>query len=455
MSTKSKLSVIVSAVLEALDEEILRDEFGEVGGLFEKNGKQVLAVMKRYVPTLFSAAEMEYLKQNGYILATKRFNNRESVLFDWTAMFAKDEDLERIQDQAKEAERARKIEAKRLDALRKHVVHEKSIASVLEAAMASHPNVRFDAGSMTDKVKIGKGNLGVPLLFLSDLHYSEVVAPEQIAGMNEYNVEIADKRIDRVFENTHKMLSSHLKADHSSIVVALGGDMISGDIHEELKETNDLRTTEAVFGLADRIAIGLKGLAREFKTVHVPCVVGNHGRLTKKPTAKNFGLDSWDYVLYVMIAQQLKKEAPNVKVHLTQGMDLDFQIFNTRYKLTHGNQFKSNGGIGGIWPSLMRGNANRQKRAGLFGQSYDFLMMGHFHQLGYVEDLIVNGSVKGYDEYASSKGLPFERARQALWLTHPEEGRTITTQVFADEEDPARFKSRPAEGTSFHIVDKN
>ncbi|OCX72829.1 hypothetical protein A6M27_15175 [Acidithiobacillus thiooxidans] len=451
MSTKTKLSQIIATIIEVMDDKILRGSMGEIGGLFEKGQHQTLVVFEKQIGKLFSPEEVEYLRANHFFLLAKRVNRKECAVYDWTAMFSKDEELERIQAQAREAERIGRTEAKRLALLRAHVSKEKTLASMLEQAMLSHPNVRLDAGSFTDKVKPGKGNLGVPLLFLSDLHYSEVVQADQIDGMNAYDVEIANKRINRVFENTHKMLSSHLKADHGSIVVAMGGDMISGDIHEELKETNDLRTTEAVFNLADRLALGLKGLASEFKTVHVPCVVGNHGRLTKKPTAKNFGLDNWDYVLYTMIAQQLKREAPNVIVHPTRGMDLDFQIFNTRYKLTHGNQFKSNGGIGGIWPSLMRGNANRQKRAGIFGQTYDFLMMGHFHQLGYVEDLIVNGSVKGYDEYASSKGLPFERARQALWLTHPEEGRTITSQVFADE-DPARSKQRSVKGTAFHIT---
>jgi hypothetical protein len=44
----------------------------------------------------------------------------------------------------------------------------------------------------------------------------------------------------------------------------------------------------------------------------------------------------------------------------------------------------------------------------------------------------VNGSLKGYDEYAYTNNFPFEPPTQALWLTHPEFGITISMPVFVD-----------------------
>ena len=50
---------------------------------------------------------------------------------------------------------------------------------------------------------------------------------------------------------------------------------------------------------------------------------------------------------------------------------------------------------------------------------YDTMLCGHFHQYVQLQRLIVNGSLKGYDEYAYANNFPYEPAQQALWLTHP------------------------------------
>jgi hypothetical protein len=45
----------------------------------------------------------------------------------------------------------------------------------------------------------------------------------------------------------------------------------------------------------------------------------------------------------------------------------------------------------------------------------------------------VNGSLKGYDEYASVNNFPPERAQQAAWLTTPEHGVTLQFPIFCDD----------------------
>jgi hypothetical protein len=49
--------------------------------------------------------------------------------------------------------------------------------------------------------------------------------------------------------------------------------------------------------------------------------------------------------------------------------------------------------------------------------------------------VIVNGSLKGYDEYAWSGNFPFEEPRQALWLTHPKHGITISMPVHVTDSE--------------------
>jgi hypothetical protein len=49
-------------------------------------------------------------------------------------------------------------------------------------------------------------------------------------------------------------------------------------------------------------------------------------------------------------------------------------------------------------------------------------MCGHWHSLFNGPGLIINGSLKGYDEYAYKMNFQFEEPGQALWITHPEHG---------------------------------
>jgi hypothetical protein len=63
---------------------------------------------------------------------------------------------------------------------------------------------------------------------------------------------------------------------------------------------------------------------------------------------------------------------------------------------------------------------------------YDTMLIGHWHQYTHLGRLIVNGSLKGYDEYAYNSGFPFETPQQALWLTHPKYGITYRMPVYVD-----------------------
>ena len=65
-------------------------------------------------------------------------------------------------------------------------------------------------------------------------------------------------------------------------------------------------------------------------------------------------------------------------------------------------------------------------------EAYDTMLCGHFHTLMSLSRLIVNGSVKGYDEYAMSINCPWEPPQQALWTVHPKHGHTWFMPVMCD-----------------------
>ena len=78
------------------------------------------------------------------------------------------------------------------------------------------------------------------VVMLSDLHFDEVVLPEEVDYLNAYNRQIAKMRLEKWAQNVVKLARHHLSGvTWDGVVILLGGDIFSGDIHEELVETNE------------------------------------------------------------------------------------------------------------------------------------------------------------------------------------------------------------------------
>ena len=264
---------------------------------------------------------------------------------------------------------------------------------------------------------------------LSDLHLDEVVDPSEVDGRNAYDRAIAVQRMERYFSGVVKVSRHYLTGlTYDGVVCALGGDLISGDIHEELSESNEGTALETVLFWTERLAAGLALLADEFGKVHVPVVVGNHGRRTRKPRAKKRARDNFDWLIGQMLARHFSGD-DRVTFQIPDGTDALIQTYDSTFLLTHGDQVGGGGGIGGIWPPIMRMVAKKRVR-----YEFDTLVCGHWHNLiqAASQGLIVNGSLKGYDEYAAISNFAPERAQQALWVVTPEHGTTFSAPVLVE-----------------------
>ena len=277
-----------------------------------------------------------------------------------------------------------------------------------------------------------KRSAGVPTLFASDWHWGEVVDPNQINGVNEYNVAIAQDRARVMIEKTIDLLKNHVAlTDYPGIVFVLGGDMVSGDIHEELMATNSMEIMPTVIDLFGVLTWCIETLADEFGNVFVPCVSGNHGRNTHKIRAKGRNFTSFDWLLYQFLSKRFENDT-RIQFHIPDGSDAYYSIYGHKYLLTHGDQFRGGDGVIGALGPIIRGDHRKRSRNAQIDMEYDTMILGHWHQLIQLERLIVNGSLKGYDEYAYANNFGFEPPRQALWITHPEHGLTFSMPVYVE-----------------------
>lgn len=282
---------------------------------------------------------------------------------------------------------------------------------------------------LTRAPRASSGVTGVSILFASDWHWGEVVDPAQINGVNEFNLEIGHIRARRLIERAIELCFGHLaNPKYEGIVFALGGDMVSGSIHDELEITNERPIMPVVVDIIGVLRWCIATLADAFGKVHVPCVTGNHGRNHKKPRAKDRVYDNFDWLIYQILAKTFADDK-RVTFQIPDGSDALFAVYSHRYLLTHGDQFRGGDGMIGMLGPVTRGDMKKRARNAQIDMEFDTMMIGHWHQLHMGNRTIVNGSLKGYDEYAAGGNFGFEIPQQALWITHPTEGITFRMEV--------------------------
>ena len=282
----------------------------------------------------------------------------------------------------------------------------------------------------------GHGRLGVPSLLWSDWHWGEVVDPSQIANVNSYNLEIAHQRARRLVQTTIDLLTTWMvKPQYPGIVVNLGGDMVSGDIHEELTATNEAEIMPVLLDLQGVLEECIGLLADRFGRVYLPCVAGNHGRNTFKIRAKGRNFTSFDWLLYCFLAKRFEKDK-RVAWLIPNGPDAHYAVYGHRYLLTHGDQFRGGDGMIGHIGPVKRGQRKKQSRNAEIDLQFDTMLHGHFHTYSPGRRIIGNGSLVGYSEYSNAGNFEFEPPIQALWLTHPDHGITYHMPIYLSDPKP-------------------
>lgn len=270
----------------------------------------------------------------------------------------------------------------------------------------------------------GESKHGVPTSILSDLHLDEVVEPVEVFGVNKYNRKIAELRLEKYFEKAVTFPREYVSGlKYDGFCLFLGGDILSGIIHAELRNTNAATLADSIAYWVDPLSAGIALLAEEYGKVTVDCVVGNHGRnpLDRRSPAKHRAEDNFDFLVYKLIERDFRGD-DRVDFNVSLSADTLRTVYTTRYLLTHGDQFRGGSGIAGLMSPMLLGTHRKQKRQSTINVPFDILVCGHWHQYIPAPSLgvIINHCLKGFDEYAFVSNFGYEDAKQALWITTPE-----------------------------------
>ena len=247
---------------------------------------------------------------------------------------------------------------------------EESIASVA-------PSLKFKNEKWRGDNSFKKNHEATEVLHISDWHIGEV---DNIGGFNRFNYNIA---CDRVKTLTNKVLSwtrmhrSMYRVDE--LVVIATGDMISGEIHDELRRTNEFPAPEQCVKAAMLISKMVNELSSAFKKVRVEYIVAdNHSRTTKKIEFAP-GTNSYNYIVGTM-AKIMLRDNQTVEFNLYPEIQHVVKVEGLQYLITHGNSIR--GGFAGIpyygmnrklgAEALIRMNMDEDCH-------FNRIVMGHYH----------------------------------------------------------------------------
>jgi hypothetical protein len=295
--------------------------------------------------------------------------------------------------------------------------------------------------------KAGDSTPGIPMLFASDFQWGEVIKANELDGINAFNSKVASARYKRLIERTIDLCFAHMvNPKYPGILYLRGGDMVSGDIHQELRETNDLQSIPAAIDLIEHEAAGIEALAERFGRVWVISVPGNHGRTTMKPHAKQYVETNYDYLIACMLERHFRGDK-RVQFMTPLSGDSRFKVYDWAFVLTHGDRIGSSGGQGFIGPAatITRGMKKLVDYYAALRQHVDYCLVGHFHTAMELEYGFANGSLPGYSEYAKTFRARPQPPTQWLLFVHPRNGITARWKILLDGEARMRMTGKPVE----------
>ena len=268
---------------------------------------------------------------------------------------------------------------------------------------------------------------------LSDTHIGESVNSDQMVDLNTYDFNIFNRRLYGWASQLLNLVSYRRNiAKVDDLIVPMLGDMISGDIHEELARSNISNCMEQMIRGANLIAQALMFLAPHFKNILVPCVVGNHGRMTRKPPMKDKYMD-WDYMMYQWVATFCKNQE-NITFEIPKSFIHVFSIYDNRILIMHGDSVSGGGSNTSITRAItnLRGvlqyKKNLKAELGIQDEivHFDSAMIGHFHRIDEIDigtgELHICGTMKGPDEFALQRLHAATKPKQLVTYWHPKYG---------------------------------
>lgn len=267
------------------------------------------------------------------------------------------------------------------------------------------------------------------LAILSDWHVEETVDPATVNGRNEYNLEIAHRRAQRIFQKIADYVERYTPAAQV-LYLGLLGDFINGYLRDEDRENNSLHPIAAGIEAQDMLCAGIEVLRRRnvVKKIICPTAVGNHARTTKRTHIATRVKNNYEWGLYQQLSRTYSSD-PFVDILVCAGYHTYTEIFGRMVRWHHGDAINYQGGVGGptipILKKIYKWNDSRLRA--------ELDLFGHLHQYIPGRSFVLNSSMIGYNSFAIDIGAAEEPPNQAFIGFSKARGAHFYAQMFAEE----------------------
>jgi hypothetical protein len=278
------------------------------------------------------------------------------------------------------------------------------------------------------RIRPGTGNPITAVCHLTDWHIGRMQPADEIEGFNSFDPDVAGDRARRYAAAVSRWVAMHRRAYAlHDLTVLVTGDLISGDIHDELRVTNAYPVPVQVVAAATLLAETIAALAVGFKHTTVEFLTAdNHARLTRKPQASQEGLNSLNYLVGT-IAQYRLASQPGVTFNVHPRALTVVNVSGRRYLLSHGHEVS--GWLGFPYYGIERKAAREalKRMNAPDARKFDRLIMGHWHAPLAHPWYWIGGSVSGTDAFDHGQGR-HAKPQQVSWMIHPRHGEFDRTE---------------------------
>jgi len=257
-------------------------------------------------------------------------------------------------------------------------------------------------------------------LMLSDLHFGSKLDSRELPF--RYDFEEEARALASVMVRLCEFKTDY-RAE-TELVIWLGGDIISGKIHDKQSGHNAAdQCADAMYLLVQAVRIA----AKHFNKVDVYCSTGNHDRDESRHQDRAFQqkTDSRATVIYTGI-KLATDHLPNVKVHIPRTAYCEWEAFGHPIYATHGDTGFSTGNpsrrvsVDALDAQMKTINLARVARK---LKPYEAFLAGHIHQGMHlplpVGELITNPPLIPVDGYSEGVGYALTRPGQTLFESTP------------------------------------
>lgn len=248
-------------------------------------------------------------------------------------------------------------------------------------------------------------------ILAGDWHAEEEVVSESVNHLNEFNLKIANTRIELFFSNACRLLRQKAAVTEiTQTVLVLGGDFISGNIHDELLSICQLSPMDAILWVQKRMMAGIQLIKDTTDELGFPllvvCKVGNHTRITQKVHYATEEGNALEWMMYHNLSQAMDVEFVIDRSYLTY-----INVYGYPIRVQHGHAVRYGGGIGGLTIPLNKAIAQWNK-----GKTAHLDIIFHWHQQTNTGNAIVNGSLIGFNAFCVRIKASFDKPKQKFFL---------------------------------------